>query len=156
MAERPEIVVVTKTYSGQEGNRVKAGTRFAVVKEKGGLPVITAARYQALVASKLVRPFGQGDAKVAPGAGPLPATITTLEGPAGKTVRATRQAQRTRAKQTENPEAPKQVAGPQHGSQTGAAAPSASSAAAPVSEKSTSARRGTRPSASPSSTTPSR
>lgn len=156
MAERPEVVVVTKTYSGAEGHRVKAGTRFAVGKEKGGLPVITAARYQALVVSKLVRPFGQGDAAAAPGAGPLPATITTLEGPAGKTVRATRQAHRSLAKQAESPAAPKQVSGPKNGSQTGADAPPASSAAAPQSDKSTSARRGTRRSASPSSTTPTR
>ncbi len=156
MADRPEIAVVTKTYSGQEGHRVKAGTRFAVGKEKGGLPVLSNARYQALRDQKLVKPFGAEDAKVAPGAGPLEKTMTTLEGPAGRTVRATRQSKRARLKQTEAPDAPKQTGGPNNGPQTGAAKPSLSSAAAPASEKSTSGRRGNRGSSSSPSITPPR
>jgi len=56
-----EICVVTRTYQGEEGNRVYAGTRFAVGKPQGDLKVITAARYQNLRNNKLARPLGEED-----------------------------------------------------------------------------------------------
>lgn len=156
MADRPDICVVRKTYSGQEGERVKAGTRFAVGKEKGGLPVMSNARYLALLERKIVRPFSAEDGKAAPSAAPLePATITTLQGPSGPGPRAKRQAARNRLKQDDNPPAPTKKADPA-GSQTGKAAPSSSSPEGQAPGPSTSTRRGTRPSASSPSTTPGR
>lgn len=158
MADRPDVCVVRKTYQGKEGLRVKEGTRFAVGKEKDGLPVLDNARYQALLQQKLVRPLGPQDAKAAPGARPLePKEIppTTLTGAGGKLPRARRQAARARLKQDESPPAPKKMGGPS-GSPTGEASPSASSPEGQASSSSTSRRRGTRPAVSSSSTTPSR
>ena len=146
MAEKVEIAVVTKTYAGQEGNRVKAGTRFAVGKEQGGLKVITKARYEALRAGRLVRPFGEEDTKEAPRyARPLARTLSPVD--QGQTARKVRAETRARLKQSDAPAAPKQLSGPRAGSQTGGATSPSSSPEAPASGKSTSAksgRRGTR------------
>jgi hypothetical protein len=161
MADKtPDIAVVRRTYNGVEGHRVKAGTRFAVGKEQGGLPVITKPRYQALVGLGLIRPFGEEDtaALVRP-VRPLPRTVTTMEGTGGPTARSIRDAARRRVKQTDTPGAPKQLAGPKSkdGSRTGTAPASSSSPEAPASANVTSGslkRRGTRgaaPAAAPAS-----
>lgn len=155
MADRPEIGVVRKTYQGIEGERVKAGTRFAIGKDKGDLPIMSNARFQELCRLKIMRPLNAEDGKAAPSAAPLEKVITTLQGPSGAVPRARRQAARARLKQDDNPPAPTKKAVPA-GSQTGKAAPSSSSPEAQASKPSTSRSRGTRPSASPPSTTPSR
>ncbi len=156
MADRPDICVIRKTYQGIEGERVKAGTKFAIGKERDGLPVMTNARFQELSRLKIARAFNAAeDGKAAPSATPLERTITTLQGPSGPVPRARRQAARNRLKQEDNPPAPTKKADPS-GSQTGKAAPSSSSPEGQAPSSSTSKRRGTRPSASSSSTTPTR
>lgn len=163
MADKVDIAVVTRTYQGLEGHRVKAGTRFAIGRELHGLPVITKARFQTLLQSKLVRPFGSEDTVEQPRhERPLARTVTTMEGTGGPTARAIRAASRARVKQTDTPGAPKQLKGPaakstSPGSQTGAGAGSSSSAAAPASTTSTSGsskkrgQRGAAPAAPPPS-----
>lgn len=156
MAARHDIGIVRKTYQGREGERVKAGTKFAIGSDVGGLPLMSRARFQELCILKIMRPFDvKEDGKAAPSARPLEPTITTLQGPGGRGPRASRQAARSRLKQNDNPPAPMKKAD-LSGSQTGAAAPSSSSPGDPASNRSTSRSRGTRPSASPSLTTPSR
>jgi hypothetical protein len=128
VAEKVDIAVVTKTYAGQEGLRVKAGTRFAVGRESGGLPVITKARYEALRIGKLVRAFGEQDTKakeVARVARPLARPVILEAG--GPTARKVRAETRARLKQTDTPAAPKQVAGPRTGSQSAPASASSPS-----------------------------
>lgn len=42
------LAKIKRTYSGQEGRRVKAGTIFAVDKAEGGLPVMSLQRFRQL------------------------------------------------------------------------------------------------------------
>ncbi len=156
MADRPDIGVIRKTYQGIEGERVKAGTKFAIGKEKDGLAVMSNARFQELCRLKIARPFNSTeDGKAAPSAGPLDKVVTTLQGPGGPVPRARRQAARARLKQDDAPPAPTKKVAPS-GSQTGKAAPSSSSPEDQAPKPSTSRSRGTRSSASSSLTTPSR
>lgn len=172
MADKAEIAVVRRTYSGAEGNRVKAGTRFAIGKEVGGLVVISRARYEQMRQQGIMRAFGDEDTKgpatVRPSR-PLARTVTTMEGSGSASARSIREATRRRAKQTETPGAPKQTAGPKNstsvGSQTGQAPASSSSPGGQASKGSTSGsskRRGSRgaapgevPGAQPSASSPS-
>lgn len=169
----PDIAVVRRTYNGLEGHRVKAGTRFAVGREQGGLKVITKARFQTLAQSGILRAFGDEDTKgpatVRPSP-PLARTVTTMEGPGGPSARKIRDAVRKRTRQASEPGAPKQVKGPVNaqastspGSQTGEGSASSVSLGDQAQNPSTpkrSGRRGTRgaapaeaviPPASPSS-----
>jgi hypothetical protein len=134
----PDIVVVTKTYMGQEGSRVKAGTRFAVGKSRDGLVAITQQRFQALREARLVRPWGGAEDTAA---------VDRVRYPNDKAgaglAQNVRQATRVRARlQDENPEAPKPIA--PIGSQTGEGGQPSSSAPAPASPASTSSSRGRR------------
>lgn len=156
MADKVDIAVVTKTYQGVEGRRVKAGTRFAVGKDLDGMATISLARYQTLLRNKLVRPFGDKDRKPTPVARPLERPQTRMEGVGGPTARAERAASRARTRQPDEPATPRQIKGPSNGSQTGPAASSASSPEGQASAKSPSTSRGTRSSASSRSTTPAR
>lgn len=153
----PEIAVVTRTYSGQEGNRVRAGTRFAVVKAREGMTVISLARYNALRDNKLARPLGEEDSAAVPARAGYKAGPTEIQG-AGTGVtlaRSVRERSRRRVPQNENPTPPKALA--PAGSQTGKAAPPSLSLGDQASKTSTSTGRGTRrTSASSQSTTPSR
>ena len=140
MAEKVEIAVVTRTYAGTEGTRVKAGTRFAVGKEQGGLPVISMARYNQLKGNNLVRPFSDQDTKAAAKYERPLERRQVIQQPQGNaaspSAQKVRQAARARIKQTENPSPPKQVKGPQRGSQTGGEKSASSSPAAPLSTSS--------------------
>lgn len=146
-----EIAVVKRTYQGLEGNRVFAGTRFAVGKPSGDLKVISLARFNQLTANGLARPLGEEDAKALPRAryGAGFTQVIEGEGTGVKTARSVRQAARQRARQDENPSPPKAIA--PLGSQTGAVKPVASSQAVPPSATSTSTSRGRRGGASGSS-----
>lgn len=139
-----EIAVVTRTYQGLEGNRVKAGTRLAVDKAQGDLKVITRGRYQQLLQNRLVRPLGADDAKALPGPrygaeGPLE---LTGEGTSVLVAQKVRQRARARARQADDPPPPKALA--PLGSRTGVAKSVSSSPADPASSSSTSTSRGTR------------
>lgn len=150
-----EICVVAKTYGGAEGQRVYAGTRFAVGKDVDGLKTITRARYDALRQNNIVRPLGEEDTVAAPGRVRYGADFiqkTEGEGTGVTLARNVRQAAKVRARQSDNPIPPAPLK-PQRGSQTGAAKPSASSAAAPASSSSTSGSRGNRAGSKPSSST---
>jgi hypothetical protein len=146
-----EVAVVTRTYQGLEGNRVFAGTRFAVGKTQGDLRVITLARYNQLKDNKLVRPFGEEDAGAAPAraryaAGPT-SSLTVEEGTGVKTARAVRQSARVRMRQEENPGPPKPInteALRRAGSQTGAEKSASSLLGDQAQKPSTSASRGRR------------
>lgn len=153
-----EIAVVTKTYSGQEGERVHAGTKFAVGVDRHGLKTISRGRYDQLFQNKLVRPLGEEDTAAAPERARYGEGFTEEkagEGTGVKTGRQVRQSARNRAKQPDAPPAPQPLARP--GSKTGAGAPSQSSPEAQASGASTPRPRGNRRgSASSPSTTPGR
>jgi hypothetical protein len=171
MAANDDIAVVLKTYSGVEGQRVKAGTRFAIGKEIGGLPVITKSRYEALRQNKIVRKLADDDLKPRRGTYPLARKVIMEEGAGGLSAQAARNKVRGRLatkKQDAEPSLPKQVSGPRAGSRTGAEKSESSSEAGhplkPLTSKNF-ARRGQRgapavapaaPSASSPSTTPTR
>jgi hypothetical protein len=163
---RVEIAVVTKTYQGLEGSRVKAGTRFAVGKAQGGLPLITNARYEALKAGKLVRPLDDADLKAGPRR-PLERRRVVLEegpGASRKPAREIRNKVRARLageKQSDAPEGPKQLKGPRNGSQTGPETSASSSPEDQASKTLTSdslkprpGRRGSRGAPAPASASP--
>lgn len=163
-----EICVITRAYGGQEGRRIKVGTRFAIDKAQDGLAVITRGRYQQLRDAKLAKPFGVEDTAAAPGAatyakqdGPRtlngqPLTETRIGGTGEKGPRAVRAASRRRTSQEAAPEAPAPLSRPT-GSPTGAGGRSSSSPEGQASSGSTSRQRGTRQGSKPSpSTTPTR
>lgn len=153
-----EIGVVTRTYSGQEGERVHAGTKFAIGSDRPGFKTISKARYDQLAAVKLIRPLGEEDTAAAPARAGYAAGPTEAEKVGSvTTARSIRQSTRRRAKQPENPAAPKPL-NAQAGSQTGAEKPSQSSPEGQASSSSTSGSRGNRrgaakpPASSPSTT----
>lgn len=151
-----EIAVVKRTYQGLEGNRVFAGTRFAVTKPQGDLKVISLQRFNQLKENGLARALGEEDAAAMPRAryGAGFTQVIEGEGTGVKTARSVRASARAKARQDENPSPPSAIA--PLGSQTGAVKPVASSAAAQASATSTSTSRGRRGSGSSPSTTPTR
>jgi hypothetical protein len=165
-----EIAVVTRTYQGLEGNRVFAGTRFAVGKPQGDLAVITLPRYNQLKENKLVRPFGEEDGGAVPARaryspGPTSTRLVEGEGTGVKIARNVRERTRSRLRQEENPGAPKPLNPPavRAGSQTGEEKRASSLLGDQAQKPSTSGSRGRRTakpaakaSPSSSSTTPGR
>lgn len=162
-----EICVIVRAYGGQEGRRVKAGTRFAIDQEREGLRVITRGRYQQLRDAKLAKPFGAEDAAAAPGSATYakreaprtldgqPLTETKVGGPGQAGPVRARAASRRRTQEA-SPDAPAPLSRPA-GSPTGGGKPSSSSPEGQASNGSTSPRRGNRRGSSPSpSTTPTR
>lgn len=150
MANDFDMCVVVRTYGGQEGDRVKAGTRLSIDKKRDGMITISRARYRQLESSKIVQPW-KGEAPAAPGASPL------VEKPNAKaerksTIRAIARA-RTSAKQQAEPIDPQPLTNARRGSQTGAAKPAQSSLGDQAQKPSTSKLRGNRRSAGGSALT---
>jgi hypothetical protein len=169
------IAVAIKTFGNNksfEGLRVKAGQRFAIGKEQGGLPVMSPQRFQQLKSAGLVRGLDDADLKAAPGAasfrahvryaeqgqaGAMPAEQGSVrltpstrapakEGEALPARPTTRAGSRKRTQQ-KDPPAPgpsNETAAAQAGSQTGAGSPESSSQADQASTPSTFKPRGTR------------
>lgn len=65
--EQPTIAIAQRTYmDGVTRDRVKAGTRFAIEKPQGALPVMPLARFKQLSQGGLVRALKDSDLKAAP------------------------------------------------------------------------------------------
>ncbi len=154
-----QIVEVTRSYSGQEAFRVKAGTLFSVGKpaKHAGveLQVISAGRYAQLLKSNLVRTFSSENPPLAQAPRP------TYEGQQSKQVNVKQPLQTQRRtdlkiRQEAAPAEPRPLENPsaQAGGATGATGSSSSSPAAPPSKTSTSNVRGNRTARPSRSTTP--
>lgn len=148
------IVEVTRSYSGQEGFRVKAGRRFSVATPFEDLTVITEARYNQLNKSGLVRVWNpKGDIPLAQT--PRPKYEGQVKGARiNPPVNPQRPGQgaKSRKPQEAKPSEPSPLANPA-GGKTGQAGSASSSPADPASQKSTSSPRGNRKSRSSQSTT---
>jgi len=152
-APAPTIAEVTRPYSGQEGFRVKAGTRLAVGKPVDGLKVITEDRYNQLLKSGLARPFGAQNGPLSQTPPPRyegqikPMALKPPANPQG-----VGQGAAKRRQQEAKPAEPRPLENPA-GGETGAGVSASSSPADPASTKSTSKLRGARRSRSSQSTT---
>ena len=169
MANEPEIAVAIRTFGNSkmhEGVRVKAGTKFAVGKPQGGLPLLTYARFRQLVQGKLVRPLTPEDAAAAPAAkDPTKPRSRAVHEEVGAQIEANREAEQAEAKpkrptqsaraasrrRTQDPEPPAPVplnskakAAVPTGSPNGTEPQPSSSPEAPPSNSSTSRPRGRR------------
>lgn len=152
MAATPIVVEVTRSYSGQEGFRVKAGTRFAVEKGINGLRVIDQGRYMQLLRSGLVRPYKAGDSTPLARA-PTPKYEGQVKSPQVMQPAKTQVRTAEKRRQEAKPSEPRPLENP-GGGKTGADASASSSPAVQASTKSTSKSRGTRRSRPSQSTTP--
>ncbi len=64
------LAKIIRTYGGQEGRRVKAGTVFSVGEQAQGLPVISLARFRQLQQQRLAEEYLAEGQVAAPGAKP--------------------------------------------------------------------------------------
>lgn len=152
MASTPIVVEVTRSYSGKEGFRVRAGTRFAVDRPFEKLTVIDNGRYLQLLRSGLVRPWKLGDV-VPLSKTPTPKYEGQTRSPQVLQPQKTQTRTAAKMKQEARPAEPRPLENPA-GGKTGAAGSASSSQEAQASTKSTSKSRGTRRSRSSASTTP--
>jgi hypothetical protein len=110
-----EIAEITRTYGGLEGRRVKLGTRFAIDREREGLPVISKSRFQQLKDAGLAREWvpGGGAAPVSPGSvGPGVALQTVKQKPLNQS----RTARKAQLKNAGAPAEPRPLTNPAIGS----------------------------------------
>jgi hypothetical protein len=103
-----EIAEITRTYGGQEGRRVKMGTRFAIAKPVGELPVITRQRFTQLVDAGLARAWDPANKTPAP----VPAYTGGLQVVKLKASNESRTAKKQRAKNAGAPGEPRPLANP--------------------------------------------
>lgn len=154
MAEIPKIAVVTRSYGGLEGRRVKAGTRFAIDRAAPGedIKIITRARFQQLKDACLVRP----DGTEGPAGAPQPAYMAARQEVVQRSPNQSRTAAKRLARQKNGgqPAEPRPLTNPALGSQTGAITLASLSPADQALAPSGLGLRGRRRSASSRSTTP--
>jgi hypothetical protein len=143
-----QIVEVTRTYGGDEGYRVKAGTKFSVAKPYKlhgvDLQVISQGRYSQLLKANLIRTYAGDNTPLSETPRPnyegQASRMTTVKQPMQTQTRTAAQAREAAPQEPrplENPASPP-------GGQTGADSSSSSSAAAQASKPSTSNVRGNR------------
>lgn len=157
------LAEITRTYAGQEGRRIKAGTRFAVGVTIEGLKTISLPRFNQLKAQRLAKEV-DGTALAAPSAKPAPTPRRGAERPPPNKMEPPSRARptqpaRSRSRkrtQSEQPEEPRPLDRPQAGGPDGEGTASSSSQEVRQTGSLTLRQRGTRrrTSAGSQSTTP--